>query len=277
LQPQTPSPALNDQDDTPDACRFRFSLLWLADEHCWSFRGGQGYNVHLNSACRRMAKLDKSKSTNRSGEPICLPCSTGRTDVSEGPSDSYSWSHASKHSLAQLAQPTDAECAYEASWVPKELLLPTDSGSVNIAKLMTGERNGSFILMQPVGGLIVNTGEYRRILVQWVQRTCVLSGFAVRCMYPQSDFLPFVCEEAQNCWTRRKKLKKAIAERGTQMSLSEKKLLEQSPCQFQFSLFWLPNDRCWAYKCGRGHAVHKDSACCRKSCSFRSMDQGWTT
>jgi hypothetical protein len=120
-------------------------------------------------ACRRMAKLDKSKSTNRSGKPICLQCSTGRTDVSEGPSDSYSLSHARKHSLAQLAQPTDAEFAYEASWVPRGLFLPADSGCVNIVKLMTGERNGLFILMQPVGGLIVNTRECRRILVQWVQ------------------------------------------------------------------------------------------------------------
>jgi hypothetical protein len=40
--------------------------------------------------------------------------------------------------------------------------------------------------------------------------------------------------------------------------------MEKPSCRFRFSLHWLPDNRRWAYQCGRGHSVHKNPSCCRR-------------
>jgi hypothetical protein len=57
--------------------------------------------------------------------------------------------------------------------MPVALLLPTDSGSVNILKLMNGGRQGSFIRMEALDKWRDDTTECRRALAQWVQSTCL--------------------------------------------------------------------------------------------------------
>jgi hypothetical protein len=43
-----------------------------------------------------------------------------------------------------------------------------------------------------------DTTECRRALAQWVQSTCIMSGFEVACLSLQKVPLNFVCKETQN-------------------------------------------------------------------------------
>jgi hypothetical protein len=212
---------------TLEDCRFRFSLVWRPNENCWAFLGGRGRGRHVGSACRR--PQSHSQSSSCSGFSIVV---------------------------------------YERSWTPRELLLPTDSGSVNILKLMNGGRQGSFIRMAALDKWHDDTAECRRALAQWVQSTCILSGFEVACLSLQRVPLDFVCKETQNVWTHRsylrRRLKKRTTESGTDKSPCQRQMLEKPLCRFRFSLLWLPDDRRWAYQCGRGHSVHKNPSCCRR-------------
>jgi hypothetical protein len=212
-----------------DVCRFHFSLTWLPNEKRWGFVGGFGRCGHLSEACRRVHPM-AHRPVSRSVE---LP------------------------RIAAANSPT-AELSLERSWAPRELSLPTDSGSVNIVKLMKRGRNGSYIRMKALDEWSDNTVECRQALVQWVQRTCILSGFSVGCLSVQQHPLHFVCREAQN-------VKKKGAASCTRMSPSKKQIFEKSSCRFHFSLHWLPVGQRWAYQRGRGYAVHKDPACCRKA------------